>query len=256
MRHLVIAAAALPFILVGGPESLSPKQAEACGAKVSVKGAKIARMRKLSNSSARQPIAAGPIGVSGRDAVNVGGDAGDRSPSASGGGETAARTPKPRKRPKAEPVPRQETPKEETAATNPDLGRKTDEPTPKEPEPEPAQPEPPAEKAPKGKFASHYFFGNASSALTAQSSKKLKATARWLKANPDKSIVVEGHASTNGNHNANRNLSEKRAEAVKAQLVELGVDESRISVEAFGSDRPEFEPGASAKNRRVIIVAK
>jgi peptidoglycan-associated lipoprotein len=257
MRHLVIAAAALPLILVSGPEGLSPKQAEACGAKVSVKGAKIARMRRLSNSSARQPIAAGPIGVSGRAAVNVGGDAGDRSPSASGGGETAARTPKPRKRPKADPVARNETPKEEPAATNPDLGRKTEEPTPKEDPPlaEPA-PTPPAEKAPKGKFASHYFFGNASSSLTSQSTKKLKATARWLKANPDKSVVVEGHASTNGNHNANRNLSEKRAEAVKAQLVELGVDESRISVEAFGSDRPEFEPGASAKNRRVVIIAK
>ena len=35
-----------------------------------------------------------------------------------------------------------------------------------------------------------------------------------------------------------------------------GADESRISVEAFGSDRPEFKPGASAKNRRVVIVAK
>ena len=79
---------------------------------------------------------------------------------------------------------------------------------------------------------------------------------KWLKNNPDKSITIEGHASTNGNLDANHNLSEVRANKGKDFLVSQGADDSRISVEAFGSDRPEFKPGASAKNRRVVIVAK
>jgi outer membrane protein OmpA-like peptidoglycan-associated protein len=195
-----------------------------------------------------------------RAKVSTGGDAGGaHTPAATGGGETQARTPKRPKRPKPEPVVRNETPepKEEPAATNPDLGRKTEEPAPKEPtDTSPAEPEPKPEKGPKGKFASHYYFGNASSSLTSQSKAKLKATARYLVANPDKSVVIEGHASTNGNHAANQSLSEVRANAVKDQLVSLGVEESRISVEAFGSERPEFKPGASAKNRRVVIVLK
>ena len=253
MRVLgVVAAMSLPLFLL----PVNVQDAEACGAKVSVKGAKIARMRKLQGSSDRAPIAAGPI-VAARATVKTGGDGGgDQLPAASGGGETKARTPKPRPRPKSEPIARKETPKEEPAATNPDMGRKTDEPPVAKEETEPSEPEPAPDKGPKGKFASHYYFGNASSILTAKSKAKLKATARWLKANPDKSVVVEGHASTNGNHAANQTLSEVRANAVKDQLVSLGVDESRISVEAFGSDRPEVKPGASPKNRRVIIVLK
>lgn len=257
MRVLgVVAAMSLPLFLL----PVNVQDAEACGAKVSVKGAKIARMRKLQGSSDRAPIAAGPI-VAARATVSSGGDgSGDQVPAASGGGETAARTPKRPRRPKSEPIAREETPKE-PAATNPDPGRKTDEPpaAKEETEPRPTEPEPAPTKpvkGPKGKFASHYYFGNASSSLTAQSKAKLKATARWLSANPDKSVVIEGHASTNGNHAANQSLSEVRANAVKDQLVGLGVDESRISVEAFGSDRPEVKPGASPKNRRVIIVLK
>jgi len=255
MRALgMVAAMSLPLFLL----PINVQDAEACGAKVSVKGAKIARMRKLQGSSDRAPIAAGPI-VAARATVKTGGDGGgDQLPAASGGGETTQARKAPTKKRKApEPQARNETPepKEATAATNPDLGRKTDEPAPKE-ETQPSEPTPAPEKGPKGKFASHYYFGNASSSLTAQSKGKLKATARWLNANPDKSVVIEGHASTNGNHAANQSLSEVRANAVKDQLVALGVDESRISVEAFGSDRPEVKPGASPKNRRVIIVLK
>lgn len=253
MRILgIVAAMSLPLFLV-------PDQpAEACGAKVSVKGAKIARMRKVQHSSGRAPIAAGPI-VAVRSPAKTGGDTGggDRGPAASGGGETkAARTPKPRPRPKSEPVAPQPREEAATPTPTPDLPRETKEPAPKEEtEPKPI-PEPGPEKTPKGKFATHYYFGNASSNLTPQSKAKLKATAHWLKVNPDKSIVVEGHASTNGNHAANQSLSEVRANAVKDQLVSLGVDESRISVEAYGSDRPEVQPGASPKNRRVIITLK
>ena len=252
MRQLVIvAAAALPLILVG-PEGASPKSAEACGVKVSIKGAKIARARKPTGSSGRTPVAVGPIDLTARGTIDSGGDTSGRGgPAATGGGETAARTPKPRKRPRPEPVAREETPKEQPAT---DIGRKVEEPTP--PEPTPPEPTPTPGKVGKGKFESHYFFGNGTSNITPANKAKLKATVKWLKANPDKSIVVEGHASTNGNLDANRTLSEVRANKVKDFLVSLGADESRISVEAFGSDRPEFKPGASAKNRRVVIVVK
>lgn len=249
MRQLIIVAAAvLPIVLVG-PEGTSLKSAEACGVKVSIKGAKIARARKATGSSNRTPVAVGPIDMSARGRVDAGGDVnGGRSPTASGGGDTAARTPRRQKRPTPPPIAREETPKEEPTT---DVGR---EETTK-PEPTPPEPTPTPGKV-KGKFASHYFFGNGRSVLSPANKAKLTQTAKWLKANPSASIVVEGHASTNGNLDANRTLSELRANKVKDFLVSQGADESRISVEAFGSDRPEFEPGASAKNRRVVIVAK
>lgn len=252
MRHLVVVAAvAVPLILMG-PEGAAPKSANACGVKVSIKGAKIARARRPTGSSGRAPIAVGPVDVAARGTVNAGGDASGRGgPAATGGGETvAARTPKRPKRATPPPT-REETPKEEPTT---DVGRKVEEPSPKEETPK-EEPAPTPGKA-GGKFPSHYFFGNGSSVVSAANKTKLKQTARWLKNNPDKSIVIEGHASTNGNLDANRQLSEVRANMVKDVLVSLGADESRISVEAFGSDRPEFKPGSSAKNRRVVIVVK
>ena len=257
MRLLgVISIAAIPlFVLVPGDDN----NAEACGAKVSIKGAKLARMRKLQSSSERAPIAAGPIDIQARERVNVGGDSTQRGAVGHGGGE-AGKAPGAKRHPKAsKPIAQKEAtpepPKDEQPTSNPaDMPRKTEEPAPKDETPPPAETDQPAKV--KGKFASHYFFGNASSQLSAPNKGKLKQLVHWLKSNPDKSIVVEGHASTNGNLDANRSLSEKRANTVKEYLVELGADESRISVEAFGSDRPEFKPGSSAKNRRVIIVAK
>jgi peptidoglycan-associated lipoprotein len=261
----VVSVAAVPFFMLLLPDN----PAEACGAKVSIKGAQFARMRKLQRSSNRTPIAAGPAGFAARGAVNVGGDNARGGAVGHGGGEAKApgakRPPKKvaRQEPKQEPVkeePVKEEPVKEEPAAKPDLGRKGDKPDTSDEAPvtQPTQPTPtpPVAGEGKGKFSSHYFFGNASSSLSPGNKAKLKQTARWLKNNPDKSIVVEGHASTNGNLDANRTLSETRANAVKEFLVSLGADESRISVEAFGSDRPEFKPGASAKNRRVVIVVK
>jgi outer membrane protein OmpA-like peptidoglycan-associated protein len=258
MRLLgVVSVVAIPVFALMLP---ADNPAEACGAKISIKGAKLARMRKLQNSSNRAPIAAGPIGIAARGAVNVGGDSATRGAVGHGGGDVhkvpGAKRPKQPKKVVAQQEPKPEPAKEEPAATNPDLGRKTEEPPAKEE----TQPTPPAtepgEGKVKGHFPDHYFFGNASAQLSASNKTKLKQTARWLKNNPDRSIVVEGHASTNGNLDANRTLSETRADKVKEYLVSLGADESRISVEAFGSDRPEFKPGTSAKNRRVVIVQK
>jgi outer membrane protein OmpA-like peptidoglycan-associated protein len=62
----------------------------------------------------------------------------------------------------------------------------------------------------------------------------VQALADLAKAN-DKTIVVTGYAdSKTGSANFNQTLSEKRANAVKAELVKMGVAESKIEVKAAG----------------------
>ena len=76
-----------------------------------------------------------------------------------------------------------------------------------------------------------------------------------MKDNPTFKINVEGHTDSVGKHDMNMTLSNNRAASVATYLKTIGgVDESRISSEGYGPDRP-IAPNklaaGRAKNRRV-----
>lgn len=62
-------------------------------------------------------------------------------------------------------------------------------------------------------------------------------TAQWLEANPDSKLVIVGYAdNATGTPEYNLKLSQRRAEAVKAALVDhYGINPDRLTVEAMGS---------------------
>jgi OOP family OmpA-OmpF porin len=79
-----------------------------------------------------------------------------------------------------------------------------------------------------------------------------------LDENPKASIIIEGHASTDGSEEYNQKLSLKRAEAVQAKLIELGVDSSRLVVKPLGESMPINGDDAvedKSKSRRVEFKA-
>lgn len=90
----------------------------------------------------------------------------------------------------------------------------------------------------------------------------LKAVAKVqkiLEDNPKGIVLVQGHASEDGTDAYNQALSMKRAEAVKAKLIELGVSPARLEVQAFGESRPITDKNVAmsrAKSRRVVFSAK
>ena len=78
-----------------------------------------------------------------------------------------------------------------------------------------------------------------------------------LDQNPDGIIVIQGHASVDGNADYNQKLSLKRAESVRDKLVELGVDVARLEVVAMGSSDPlNGDPSDRAGSRRVEFYKK
>jgi len=90
--------------------------------------------------------------------------------------------------------------------------------------------------------------------------KVLEPLAEDLK-KPGRQINLIGTTSSEGGDAINVPLSKERAEAVKAELVKLGVPAERIDAEGRGSTwrhipdtRPDGKliPGAAARNRRVI----
>ena len=100
------------------------------------------------------------------------------------------------------------------------------------------------------------YFDVDSAALRTPTISRLIFVAEYLKANPTERILVEGHCDERGTRDYNLALGEKRAEAIRVQLVKQGVDRRRIKTKSFGKERPAMlgaSPEAWAKNRRTVI---
>ncbi|GAA5071174.1 OmpA family protein [Lysobacter panacisoli] len=99
------------------------------------------------------------------------------------------------------------------------------------------------------------YFDTGSNAITADSMDVLQRAAEAIKSAPSGSrIEVGGHSDNTGSADINLTVSQKRADAVVAKLVELGVDPAMLSAKGYGQDKPiadnTTEEGR-AKNRRI-----
>ena len=103
------------------------------------------------------------------------------------------------------------------------------------------------------------YFEFDSYELNSESLQKLQVAAEFLGVEQQLRIRLDGHADERGTTEYNMALGEKRAQAVQAVLVRLGVDNRRIETTSFGRERPanpncsgnlESDP-CHALNRRV-----
>ncbi len=85
----------------------------------------------------------------------------------------------------------------------------------------------------------------------------LEKHAKWLQANPQTKIQIEGHCDERGTNEYNLALGERRAQATKRFLVAMGIEAKRLSTISYGEERPlctEHEESCYAKNRRAHFV--
>ena len=68
--------------------------------------------------------------------------------------------------------------------------------------------------------------------------KKLEAVAAQLKADPTKAVKIEGHCDERGTEEYNRSLGERRALALREELIQLGIDSSRVETISYADNRP------------------
>ena len=84
----------------------------------------------------------------------------------------------------------------------------------------------------------------------------LQRIVKILKQNPDIAAEIQGHTDSQGAESMNRDLSERRAMAVRDFLVENGIDPDRLTYKGYGESKPVASndtPEGRAKNRRVEI---
>jgi len=130
------------------------------------------------------------------------------------------------------------------------------------PEPKPAAaPAPAPTPAPAAPKEEEFivFFDFDSSKLTPEALSILKSAADSAKKGHYTRIVLTGHADRAGPTDYNFALSRRRADAVQAELVRLGVSSGVMTVEAKGETEP-LVPTADgvpeAQNRRVEILMR
>jgi outer membrane protein OmpA-like peptidoglycan-associated protein len=104
------------------------------------------------------------------------------------------------------------------------------------------------------------LFASAKSDILPDAQTKLDSVAKALaEQDPNAKIVVEGYTDSQGGVSYNQGLSQRRADAVRQDLVAHGVAADRITAEGLGLSNPiadNASPEGRANNRRVEIVVK
>ncbi len=85
---------------------------------------------------------------------------------------------------------------------------------------------------------------------------RLQSVAKLMQKMPDTDIQLEGYSDRRGDEDTNMALSSERLVSVRDELVQAGIDESRIHMIAFGEQQFASKPGdleAYTFDRRVVI---
>jgi peptidoglycan-associated lipoprotein len=103
------------------------------------------------------------------------------------------------------------------------------------------------------------FFDYDSSALRSDAQQALTTDAAFLKAHPDIKFVIEGHCDQRGSEEYNLGLGDRRAQAARDFLANLGVAPDRMSAVSYGKTRLVCNENTEAcwqKNRRDHLALK
>jgi peptidoglycan-associated lipoprotein len=101
------------------------------------------------------------------------------------------------------------------------------------------------------------YFDFDKSMIRPDQTERVRANAMRLKSDPSLRLRIEGNCDERGTHVYNLALGELRAMSAKKYLVNLGVEDARLTTLSYGEERP-VNPGqnetAWAENRRDDFV--
>jgi peptidoglycan-associated lipoprotein len=101
------------------------------------------------------------------------------------------------------------------------------------------------------------FFDFDSYTVSDQYQSLLQAHAQYLKAHPERHVLLQGNTDERGTSEYNLALGQRRAEAVRRALTLMGVPDSQLEAVSLGKEKPValgHDEASWAQNRRVDIV--
>lgn len=97
------------------------------------------------------------------------------------------------------------------------------------------------------------YFDYDSSLVNPSERVKLDQVASYMKDNPSVNILIEGNTDERGSSEYNLSLGERRALAIRAYIIGLGIDGSRLQTKSNGKEKPVttgHDEASWAQNRR------
>jgi len=101
------------------------------------------------------------------------------------------------------------------------------------------------------------LFDTGESSLKSGARHNIERVASFLRSYPERRLTIEGHTDDTGDEDFNYDLSVERAYSVRAALVSLGIDVSRIHAAGFGENMPIASNTIASgrqQNRRVELI--
>ena len=109
-------------------------------------------------------------------------------------------------------------------------------------------------------YAKTILFDVNKSVVKTQAEFILDNIAKIMNENDDFNFIIEGHTDNTGVAEHNLQLSQERADAIKAYLIRKGVKSKRLEAKVYGQTRPiesnDTERGREINRRVEINVAK
>lgn len=104
------------------------------------------------------------------------------------------------------------------------------------------------------------YFDLDSYAIRPEAYPRMDAQAAWLQRYPGVTVRIEGNADERGTREYNLALGARRAESIRAYLVERGISAGRIDTISYGKERPiaagsNEEAWARNRNGHTAIVS-
>lgn len=97
------------------------------------------------------------------------------------------------------------------------------------------------------------YFDYDRSYIRTDAALSLQGNASYLKQNSGASVVVEGHCDNRGSNEYNLALGQRRADASRDYIANLGVDRNRMRTTSYGEEKPvcyQSEESCWQRNRR------
>lgn len=102
-----------------------------------------------------------------------------------------------------------------------------------------------------------FYFDFDTAEIKPEAREVLVAHARYLQANPNQNVRIEGHADERGTKEYNLALGERRANAIERFLIVNGASRGQTETISYGEEKPAVmgsNESAWAQNRRVELV--
>ncbi len=101
------------------------------------------------------------------------------------------------------------------------------------------------------------LFETGSSTLSPGAGRNLDRLVQFLTEHPDRLVQIDGFTDSVGSDSFNQDLSQRRADSVRMNLLNRGIGSTRISTQGYGKEYPvasNAESSGRQLNRRVEVV--